>query len=368
MKTSHLWLACGLGLLLGLTGLGQEPPKKDVEPGAKKDAEAGAKLRIGNPAPALKASAWLRGEEVAQFEKGQIYVVEFWATWCGPCIVMMPHISQLQAEYRDRGVRIIGFSPADPNNTEQKVRDFLAGRGAKLQYTFAFANDRQTRDAYMKAAGRTGIPCCFVVDREGKIAFIGHPMHLGDVLAKLTAGTWKGEADAAAIEKDQMEMQAIIRLGANEPEKALAAYQDFRKKRPNLAKMPYYVTFPISLLMRLERFADARAEAENLMKEAISQENAATLQSLVSSLVTTKTKPDQALRELAVTAAEAAVKLKGENDGIALIQLAEAHFAAGHRAKAKEIGTKALEVIEPQLKPGVEKLIKKYDSESSEVK
>src|SRR5262249_8386873 len=139
-------------------------------------------LKVGDPAPALVASEWMQGEEVKKFEPDKVYVVEFWATWCGPCIVMMPHLAELQAQYKGKGVTFIGFSAKAPNNTQKQVAAFVKKRGPKLKYTFAYGDDRKTHEAWMGAAGRSGIPCAFVVDKASKIAYIGHPMYLDVVL------------------------------------------------------------------------------------------------------------------------------------------------------------------------------------------
>ena len=172
----------GMALTLGLisTTLGQD--KKDPPKDPPKKPEAS--LKIGDPAPALKATKWLQGTEVKSFEKGKIYIVEFWATWCGPCIVMMPHMSEMQQEYKDKGVSFIGYTAKDNRgNNQESVSKFVEGRGPKLKYTFAYADDRDTYEAWMTAAGQGGIPCCFVVDKETRIAYIGHPMYLDDAAA-----------------------------------------------------------------------------------------------------------------------------------------------------------------------------------------
>ena len=90
-----------------------------------KEGKPAPSLKGGDPAPPLKVSKWLQGEPVKAFEPGKVYVVEFWATWCGPCIAFMPHLAELQAEYKDKSVTVIGFTARDvlgkPDHTEELV-------------------------------------------------------------------------------------------------------------------------------------------------------------------------------------------------------------------------------------------------------
>jgi thiol-disulfide isomerase/thioredoxin len=125
-------------------------------------------LKAGDRAPALTADRWFQGEAVRRFQPGKVYVVEFWATWCGPCIAFMPGTAELLGRYKDRDVTVIAFTARDPDNPEEKVAAFVKKRGPKLPFTFAYADDRTTYDAWMKAAGRDGIPCSFVVDKSGR--------------------------------------------------------------------------------------------------------------------------------------------------------------------------------------------------------
>src|SRR4051812_29459821 len=179
-----------------------EEPKKD---------KAGPTLKVGDPAPPLKVSNWMQGQAVKEFTKGNVYVVEFWATWCGPCIVMMPHLAELQAEYKEKGVTVVGFtSKDDRGNVRDKVAEFVKARGPKLNYAFAYADDADTNDAYMKASGQGGIPCTFVVGKDGRLAYIGHPMYLDLVLPKVVAGTWVAEKDAPEVEKIDAEVDALF--------------------------------------------------------------------------------------------------------------------------------------------------------------
>lgn len=83
--------------LLGFSSLLADDPKVTLKP--------------GDPAPPLKATKWFNGKEVNAFEPGKVYVIEFWATWCGPCVAEMPYVQQLADRLRDESrILVLGVS------------------------------------------------------------------------------------------------------------------------------------------------------------------------------------------------------------------------------------------------------------------
>ena len=162
-------------------------------------------LGAGERAPEVTLAAVVQGAPVAPFERGQVYVVEFWATWCGPCLKSMPHMSDLQEEY-GREVQFIGVTDED----EETVTQFLeeeSPSGDKwsdvLKYSIAIDDEDTTGRDYMAAAGEDGIPCAFIVDRTGQLAWVGHPTAIDEPLADVVAGRYDIKAAVAAFKMKQ---------------------------------------------------------------------------------------------------------------------------------------------------------------------
>jgi thiol-disulfide isomerase/thioredoxin len=175
-------------LTAALYGCGTPPAGHPAPSRTAADASTAVRMTVGDPAPPIDISNWLQGEKVMAFEPGHVYVLEFWATWCGPCRMSMPHLSELQKLYRDRGVTIIGVSGEKP----QVVTAFLQTTGKdgtawkdKICYTLATDPDGSVKADYFTAAGRRGIPSAFIIGKDGKVEWIGHPMAMDDPLAQV---------------------------------------------------------------------------------------------------------------------------------------------------------------------------------------
>lgn len=158
-------------------------------------------LHIGDDAPKLTIVKWLKGTPQEDLKDGKVRVFEFWATWCGPCKVGMPHLSDLARAYGDR-VAFTGVDSSERVDDVTKPEAFVRQAGDMMAYNVAYATPKGAMtQGWMRAAGQTGIPCAFVVDRQGKIGWIGHPlMGLEEAVDLALEGHLDATA-AAAIDK-----------------------------------------------------------------------------------------------------------------------------------------------------------------------
>ena len=156
---------------------------------------------LGQPAVKLDGLTWIKGQPVA-FETGKIYIVEFWATWCGPCKVSIPHLTEIQKQYKEKGVTVVGIS--NEVDDIEKVKKFVAGQGDNMNYNVAVDVKGSVMAGYMDAYSQQYIPTAFIVDGGGKVVWHGHPMEdMNDVLPQVIAGTF----DAAAYAKSKAERE-----------------------------------------------------------------------------------------------------------------------------------------------------------------
>ncbi len=308
------------------------------------------KLKCGDSAPPLAVSNWLHGSEIKGFEPGHVYVVEFWATWCGPCIQIMPHMGDLQDEYQDKGVTFIGFA-SEANDKEPKVREFVEKHGAKLGYAFAFDSGSETHTAYMKASGQNGIPCSFVVDKHGKIAYIGHPFFLDFVLPKVLGGTWDPKADAQTIATADKEFDAAyakMMTSTKSAQAGLDAMTKYAAKWPLFANNAYMMPAKLGLLVRAKQFPEAKELAEKLIAKAIRRADTSGLRGVSTALRDDAAKGHADLTALAIDALEASNEIDRDNLDT-LLNLLEAYAFADDQTKVKELGPKVVAAAKAAL-------------------
>jgi thiol-disulfide isomerase/thioredoxin len=149
--------------------------------------------KLGDAAAPLTIKDWVKGKPIDVKDGKNIYVVEFWATWCGPCKVSIPHLTEMQKKFKDKGVVFVGIS----DETVDKVKPFVEKMGETMDYVVACDDDRKSSAGYMEAYGQGGIPTAFVVNQEGKVLWFGHPMgELEKTLEQIIAGKYDLKANA----------------------------------------------------------------------------------------------------------------------------------------------------------------------------
>jgi len=315
---------------------------------------AGAQtLKVGDPAPKLEVKSFVKGEPVTAFEPNKTYVVEFWATWCGPCIQSIPHLTQLQKTHPD--VTFIGVSIWE--SKQDDVKPFVEKMGDKMVYRVAMdvvpENAKRTDGAmaqsWMKAAGRNGIPSAFIVSGGGKIYWMGHPMQMDEPLERIASGSWDLKT-AMDEHRKEMEKQAKTQklfsalssaIKAREPKDVLKAIDAIVEQRPELEAM--YGPMKVTAYIKLGDEEKALAYAKQLSKSDLSK-NAQGLNGLAWAIVdpAAAIKPGTKLLQLAVETAQRADKLALEKDPAIADTLAKTYFDSGDVPKAVETQERAV--------------------------
>ena len=328
---------------------------------------AEAKLTVGDPAPKLQVTKWVQGEPVKAFDTNHVYIVEFWATWCGPCRASIPHLNELWQKFRDRGLVAIGQDVWEQN--DDGVAPFVKKMGDQMTYRVALDDkSSDTKGAmavtWMDAADQNGIPTAFIVNQHGRIAWIGHPMELDEkTLEDILAGRFDITKYAAEYERQQQaqarEMELSKKLGQALKDKdwdaAEAAVAELKKSEPDMGDSLDTVRF--SILLGRKNYAEAYKLAESLSDAHPT--NAMIQNSLAWTIAT---QPGLEKRDLALAekmAGRANEATKGKEPAV-LDTLARVQFMNGKTNEAIATEQKALDIAPDEQKVFLKKSLADY--------
>jgi thiol-disulfide isomerase/thioredoxin len=339
--------------------------------------EPAASLTIGDKAPDIDIAHWIKGVEmdrrgsftpITKFGDGHVYVLEFWATWCGPCVGGMPHLSELQEEYAERGVTIIGVS----DESLPKVTSFLFQtdkRDGKLQndrthYTLATDPDMSVKNDYFRAAGQTGIPCAFIIGKDGHVEWIGHPIRMDDALEKVVTDSWdraafketfvKEQAEKKIMREANMRMRAAAQRG--DWDACIAVLDELLERTPDNGSLQWQ-KFRM-LVSQAGRPDDAYEMGDTLLKT--NWDSSQMLNQIAWTIVDTKGVLRRDL-DFALKAAVRANELSESKDPAILDTLARVHFDKGDLAAALKWQALAAEHAgDDEMGAGIREVLAKY--------
>lgn len=350
-------------------------------------------LTIGSDAPALDIEFWVQDGEgkykpVTKFQKGKVYVVEFWATWCGPCRMCMPHLAETQAKYADKGVQIVSVSNEDLDTVNAFLKTDIPRRGpAAIQdkekaekiktykdltsaYCLTTDPDESVNKAYMEAAVQQGIPTCFIVGKDSKIEWIGHPMEMDEPLEQVIADKWdrkkfgaeftpKQEADFLVVQINEFLQKGDLKGAMAYVDEALT-----KVKGPASGKLR---TVQLQLMMNDKASADKVPAALSAALEEV-KSDATAVNELVWNLVAPMEqgafKKNDKVLELLLPAIKAAAE-KGSGDDRAMVMDSLAHVQSmlGDLDGAIKTEQAAVEMSSRGLKEQLKQYLDKLESD-----
>ena len=302
--------------------------------------------KVGDAAPDLRVSEWIKGEPISRFERGRVYVVEFWATWCGPCIFAMPHLSEVQRQYMDKGVTVIAVNVMDEDLDAARALIKKMGRTVENRVAIDANTKGEKAGVMAKAwlAENRAIPRCLIVDRNMKIAWIGHPMRVDGPLHAVVAGTYDAAKQADIDRKfEELDRQLGLAKRDKQWQKVLAILDQMHTVDPFCTPLNY--TTRIKALIELGDYSAANKFVKELVSES---SDLRLIGQLVGQLLSApdKSKVDM---DFVLAMAKKASRNGESDDPVALSALARAFEAKEDNAAAIKVWTRMLELDDPVI-------------------
>ena len=310
-------------------------------------------IEVGDKAPTLKGvKSWYNGEVLDPGAEGKITILDFWATWCGPCRDSIPHLNDLYDQYKSEGVVIAGIT----NEGKDKVDPFLK----RLPMHFPVGMDTRgtTKRTYM--AGRDGIPQAFLIDKKGIVVWEGHPMDgLDNVLAQVVAGTWSVEKALSGgkvrKQKEQLQQELMAMMMEKDTDGALGILDKLAEIDPNPAGV---ALFRAQLLMEEGRAGEAQQAFRKVMRD--SNDSPEVLGEIAWNVLQFPRQHRDL--KIAIDGAERAVELTGRKKLEHLETLALSLYYLGDLDGAAKIQQEAVDKAGDRNREGFEESLKYYQA------
>ena len=341
-------------------------------------------LMVGDQAPPLDVQWYRPANADNLIRHGTPYVVEFWSTWCGPCIENFPVLSETQRKYEGR-LTVVGVSVWEPRPEE--VYPFVEKQGDRMAYAVAadsvppppldvdnpsdWAKENgAAAKAWLKASGWSwdGIPVAFIVNEQGRIAWAGHPRMMQEPLAAVVEGRWNLEAFLPEYRADRAFSTAARVIYA----RRRAAWQ-----RGDHAAVLSATDELLALGPRASRYSGSRfhyllavmnepEKAYAYAREAMAgggpaDGNSDALNEIAATIITPDRTPAREELDVALAASKRAATLSPA-EVYTLTTLAEVHAARGEFTDAAAAQRRAIDAAPALRKPDLLPKLQKYET------
>lgn len=331
---------------------------------------------VGHLPPPFRVGEWIQGPALREFKKGTVYVVDFWATWCGPCQAAIPHLTALAHRYPGQ-LEVVGISISETRKGPDDlgyvdtVRRFVRKMGSRMNYPVAVDTvDQEMHRTWFKPAGTAGIPTAYIIDREGRVAWVG----IGDaavvdrIAGEVLAGTFDPAKEAERQREAERESErrsaadiAAARAGGQEQDRAFPGYRAamergdsaaalaslnaaFRERPASEAQGAYQ--WKLMLLLQRNHSAEVNTYARHLLDAFPGNEDIVSFVSACLVATGEEARFDVRIAYEAAKASDAAAKPGTRWAQFARWRLAWANYHLGNRKEAIRLAGEALSTIQ----------------------
>lgn len=324
-------------------------------------------VQIGLPAPPLENVVWIKGEPVNEWAKDHVYLIDFWAPWCAPCIKLMPHNAELARKHEGH-LTVVAVAVWEQPDSE--TPDAYVERVGE-EMPFIVANDATGHIAqtWMDPLGVEGIPHVVLIDKQGRVAWSGHPMSgMDDALTSILDGAYDTDA-AAAKAQAAADLQARA-MPIMQEASALAEAGEWEKALAKVDELIEMGFEPVGMTLTrfqvmLMQLKDDKGAYEFLEKTVAGplNDNADALSQIAWFLADAPQLPARDL-DLAQRIAERADTLKEGKDPVAAFTLGRVAAAKSLRDDAIKHYERAISLADGDMKTQLEAALAEYRAES----